>query len=86
MNVLNNVGLQFESAGLEVKFASNNLEIEQAQRLRYQIFFEEMGAKPSLEVLKEKRDFDEFDNFCEHLLVIDKSVNKVILTAMHLII
>ncbi len=75
---MNNSGINFEAAGLEVKFASTQKEINQAQNLRYKVFFEEMGAKPSEKVAKERRDFDEFDEFCDHLLVIDKSVNKVI--------
>ena len=34
-------------SGLEVRLAQTPDEIEAAQRLRYQVFYEEMGAKPS---------------------------------------
>lgn len=56
---------------LEVVLASSPEEIERAQKLRYQVFFEEMGGKPSEEVRKQERDFDEFDRYCDHLLVLE---------------
>lgn len=58
--------------GLEVRLAHTPGEIEAAQRLRYQVFYEEMGAKPSPDMAAEKRDFDSFDAVCDHLLVLDK--------------
>ena len=61
------------SGDLEVRLARNSAEIEAAQRLRYRIFFEEMSAQPAPEVAAQKRDFDIFDDYCEHLLVIDRS-------------
>ena len=60
----------------EVRLANKD-EIIIAQKLRYKIFFEEDGAIPSEQVKKEKRDFDEFDPFCDHLVVIDRNaINK----------
>lgn len=56
----------------EVRLASSPAEIEAAQRLRYQVFFEEMGALPSPEVRAARRDCDAFDAICDHLLVIDR--------------
>ena len=40
------------------------------------MFYEEYGAKPSAEMLKEKRDFDDYDKFADHLIVIDKNVGE----------
>lgn len=51
-------------------------EIEEAQRLRYKVFAEEMGA--SLASADEGIDRDIFDSYCEHLLVRDNRNNKVI--------
>ena len=48
-------------------------EIEQAQKLRYHIFYEEMAAVPSPQMRDERRDFDKFDEVCDHLLVVDRS-------------
>ncbi len=56
---------------LEVRLAKDESEILAAQRLRYQVFYEEMHAKPNDEVLALKRDFDAFDPLCDHLLVLD---------------
>jgi len=56
---------------LEVRLAQNAAEIDAAQALRYTVFYEEMSAKPDATMLSKKRDFDRFDEFCDHLLVID---------------
>ncbi len=58
---------------LEARLARTEEEVEAAQSLRYRVFFEEMSAKPSPEVAAKKRDFDKFDEICDHLLVIDES-------------
>lgn len=63
------------AGNLEVLIASRSEDIEAAQRLRYQIFFEEMGAIPSPQIAAAKRDFDEFDNYCDHLLVVEYQAN-----------
>lgn len=59
------------SGGLEVRLATSAAEVEAAQRLRYDIFYREMSAKPSPEMLATGRDFDEYDPICEHLLIFD---------------
>lgn len=53
---------------LEVVWAENAAEIRQAQRLRYRVFVEEMGARPA-EGATGGIDRDRFDPFCDHLLV-----------------
>lgn len=63
------------SAALEVRLAETEEEIEQAQRLRYRVFYEEMSAIPSPEMRTERRDFDRFDAVCDHLLVVDRAVH-----------
>jgi putative hemolysin len=56
----------------EVRLAGTRAEIEAAQALRYRVFYEEMQAKPTPEVVATKRDFDSFDEVCDHLLVLDR--------------
>lgn len=56
---------------LTVRLAMNEAEVHAAQRLRYQIFCEEMGGQANLDVQTQKRDFDKFDDACYHLLVVD---------------
>ena len=68
---------------LEVKLASNNIEIDAAQNLRYKVFYEEMQAKPNSSLKKIKRDIDPYDPYFDHLLVIDHTItnkheNKVV--------
>jgi putative hemolysin len=57
-----------------VRLARNDDEVLQAQKLRYHIFYEEFHAKASGAVEREKRDFDEFDDYADHLVVIDNSI------------
>lgn len=58
---------------LDVRLARNADDLEAAQRLRYRVFFDGMGAVPDPEVAAVKRDFDRFDSYCDHLLVIDRT-------------
>jgi L-ornithine Nalpha-acyltransferase len=61
-----------DSGHLEMRLAATPAEIDAAQALRYRVFFEEMGAKPSAEAARSRRDRDPFDDYCDHLLVIDR--------------
>jgi L-ornithine Nalpha-acyltransferase len=56
---------------IELRLAETPAEIEAAQALRYRVFYEEMSARPTPEMAAVRRDFDSFDPFCDHLLVID---------------
>lgn len=56
---------------LEVRLARREAEIDAAQALRYNIFYEEMGAKPTPMRQRLARDVDPYDEICDHLLVID---------------
>lgn len=58
------------SGPLEVRLARDRDEIAAAQQLRYTVFYDEMGAEPTPQMLAEHRDFDRFDAFCDHLLVL----------------
>jgi putative hemolysin len=56
---------------LEIRLAESEAEIAACQALRYRIFYEEMSASPTPEMAATRRDFDSFDPFCDHLIVID---------------
>jgi len=64
------------AGALEVRLAETDAEVEQAQRLRYHIFYEEMAAVPSDEMRAQRRDFDKFDEVCDHLLVVDRAAHS----------
>ena len=54
-----------------VKLAENDAEVAAAQRLRYRVFVEEMGAVADAESRADRRERDRFDPYCEHLLLLD---------------
>jgi L-ornithine Nalpha-acyltransferase len=60
---------------LEVRLARKRREIKLAQRLRYQVFYEEMAAIPTLRAELRRRDEDPYDAVCDHLLVVDEAGN-----------
>ncbi|HEC90694.1 MAG TPA: GNAT family N-acetyltransferase [Alphaproteobacteria bacterium] len=62
--------LQFKN--LEVRLAESESDIRSAQFLRYRVFYEEWNAKPTSKMATLRRDFDKFDEHCDHLLVIDR--------------
>ena len=63
-------------AGIEVAWARHLDEVREAQRLRYQVFAQEMGAR--LPVTVPGHDIDLFDDYCEHLLVRDTATRAVV--------
>ena len=63
------------SGALEVRLAETEHEVEQAQRLRYKVFYEEMSAVPSPQMRETGRDFDKYDDVCDHLLVVDRDAH-----------
>jgi putative hemolysin len=61
---------------LDVRLAASDAEIAAAQALRYQIFYDEMGAKPTPAMAAVRRDIDDYDAICDHLLVIDHAAGE----------
>lgn len=59
------------AGSLEVRLAQTSEETRAAQSLRYRVFYEEMAARPNDEMAEVKRDFDRFDEYCDHLMVVD---------------
>ncbi|MDR3391154.1 MAG: GNAT family N-acetyltransferase [Sulfuriferula sp.] len=61
---------------LAVALAHNSAEVREAQRLRYKVFAEEMGAH--LVSAASGLDQDEFDSVCDHLIVRDTGTGEVV--------
>ena len=59
------------AGSLEVRLAQTSEETRAAQSLRYRVFYEEMAARPSGEMAEAKLDFARFDEYCDHLMVVD---------------
>ena len=64
------------SRQLRVGLATCETEILAAQKLRYQVFAEEMGARLSTRIPGVDRDI--YDPFCEHLIVRDEEAGQVV--------
>jgi putative hemolysin len=62
--------------GITVQWARHLDEVRAAQRLRFEVFAGEMGAR--LNTTVEGHDVDLFDAYCEHLLVKDQASQQVI--------
>ncbi len=55
---------------LILRQTSGPAEIEACQRLRYRVFYEELGARSNSAEHREGADADRFDAICDHLAVI----------------
>lgn len=63
--------VDIRSGALQVRLAESAADIDAAQALRYRIFYEGLGAQPLPEMARRRRDIDQFDKGCDHLLVLD---------------
>lgn len=61
---------------LEIRLAQTKKDIKQAQKLRYKIFYKEMGAVADLKSMLNQKDMDPYDDYCDHLLVVDTKFPK----------
>jgi putative hemolysin len=66
--------MRIEAGRYIVRLAETEEDVAAAQRLRYSVFVEEMGASASDQEHAEKREFDKFDPYFDHLLLIDTNV------------
>jgi len=67
---------ELRGGNLGVRIAATEEEREAAQALRYRVFYEEMGARPDSRTARLRRDVDEFDDYADHLLVIDHAISS----------
>lgn len=63
--------MRIDAGRFTVRLAENDEDVAAAQRLRYRVFVEEMGATPSLEDREIRRERDAYDPYFDHLLLID---------------
>ncbi len=65
-----------ERGPISVVWATHQDEVRAAQRLRYEVFAGEMGARLAGDV--PGHDIDLFDDYCEHLMVRDTATGAVV--------
>src|SRR5262245_60009342 len=58
---------------ITIRLAQTRADIEAAQRLRYQVFYEECAAVPDQDMARDPIDRDGYDAFADHLIVTDRS-------------
>ncbi len=68
------VPITFEKNNFLIKTADSKKELEQVLKLRYQVFFREFGRT----VFPFGWDMDRFDSVCDHLVIIDKEIDRVV--------
>jgi L-ornithine Nalpha-acyltransferase len=61
---------------LEVRLARSANEIRAAQRLRFDVFHRELGARADRATRLLRRDRDRWDAACDHLLVVERSEDR----------
>lgn len=59
---------------LETRLARTEREVDAAQAVRYTVFVEEMKAQVDPDCARRRRDVDSWDSLCDHLLVLDRSI------------
>lgn len=62
-----------EQSGLSLRLARDEQDLAAAQRLRYQVFVEELGAQGQMVDHEARLERDAFDEAFEHLLLIDEN-------------
>ena len=64
--------MRIEAGRFTVRLAETEEDVAAAQRLRYRVFVEEMGAAATAEDAALRRERDRFDQFFDHLILIDE--------------
>jgi putative hemolysin len=59
-----------------VSLAHCEEEVREAQRLRYKVFVEELGARVQTRLAD--HDIDHYDRFCDHLIVRDENAGRIV--------
>ena len=66
--------LRIEAGPYVLQFATTKKQVIDCFKLRHEVFCVEMAGQAK----KIKLDFDKYDNFCDHLIIIHQPSNKII--------
>lgn len=67
-NILGQIG------SLQVRLAEHRSEVEAVQKMRFGVFRHEFGVSFDAAAIAAQRDADEFDAYCDHLIVLDTDI------------
>lgn len=70
----NKADLQIEAGPYILKFATSKKEVIECFKLRHEVFCIEMAGQSK----KIKLDYDKYDNFCDHLIIMHQPTNKIV--------
>jgi len=74
------------SAGrYDVRLANSEEEIEDAQKLRYEVLFKESGGRITREMLNTEREEDEWDQIAYHVVVVDRKSDDHVVGTVRLV-
>ncbi len=65
-----------QQAGFTVAMARSEQDVLEAQRLRYKVFVEELGARIRCHL--PNHDIDRYDPFCDHLIVRESNADRIV--------
>ena len=65
-----------EATGYTLLVATDGAQVQAAQRLRYQVFADELGAQ--LPATGAGEDVDRFDAYCDHLIIREERIGSVV--------
>ena len=68
--------MRIEAGRFTVRLAETEEDVAAAQRLRFRVFVEEMGASASPRDMADRRERDDYDPYFEHLLLIDNETTN----------
>ncbi|MEW5838288.1 MAG: GNAT family N-acyltransferase [Pseudomonadota bacterium] len=68
--------LQANDCRYRVQLAQTAEDVQRSQRLRAQVFVQEMGAQAQVD--EQGCEYDHYDAFCQHLLVIDQHNEQLV--------
>ncbi|NND81451.1 MAG: GNAT family N-acetyltransferase [Gammaproteobacteria bacterium] len=68
-----------------VRLANSDAEIAAAQKLRYEVLFQESGGRVTREMLNTEREEDEWDNVAYHVIVIDTEKQDQVVGTVRLV-
>lgn len=66
--------IRAKKGDLFLRLAHGRDEVDACQRLRFKVFYEELGATPIADMAVNRRDEDRFDDFCDHLVVVRRNM------------
>jgi putative hemolysin len=75
-HLIENTAAASQHVGYTVALARSEEEIREAQRLRYKVFVEELGAR--IDAGTPNHDIDRYDSFCDHLIVRESHADRIV--------